>query len=432
MAAGTRLRFPESDAAPARIEAFGRSLVGLVNRAAPEKSALLLKPTNRKPHTGGERIKPGSGDEQILRSWVDTLARLTPAEAAAALRYSDDAALPPVGAPVLRRLTHSQYNNTVRDLLGELSQPAGQFPPEDFVNGFNNQYQEQSLSPALFEAYSAAAEKLARNVIRRGNLAALGARAAFVRQFGEKAFRRPLTPPETKRYETLLASEPVFEKGAQAVIEAMLQSPNFLFRLDDTPDAALKPYATASRLSYALWNTMPDKALLESAAGGELGTPEGLQRVVRRLLAAPQAKEALNEFVAQWLRFDRALTSARDRRLYPNFSRETAVAMTEETRRFVADLVWNNRDFTELFTAPHGYVNPDLATLYGVTAPTKEFDRVDFTPESERAGILGQGLFLTLTSKPNDTSPTARGLFIREHFLCQKVADPPPGVSTDL
>jgi hypothetical protein len=106
--------------------------------------------------------------------------------------------------------------------------------------------------------------------------------------------------------------------------------------------------------------------------------------------------------------------------------------MTEETRRFLSGLVWNGGNFMDAFTATYGLVSGELAGIYGVEAPEKEFDRVEFPAASERGGLLGQGLFLALTSKPDDTSPTARGLFVREQFLCQHVADPPPGVNTNL
>jgi hypothetical protein len=132
------------------------------------------------------------------------------------------------------------------------------------------------------------------------------------------------------------------------------------------------------------------------------------------------------------MRFDRVLTSTKDRRRFPQYTRETAIAMTEETRRFISDLVWGDQNFTDLFTADYGYLNADLAAVYKMPAPAAEFTKVTFPPESERAGLLGQALFLSLTSKPDDTSPTARGLFVREQFLCQKVADPPPGVNTNL
>jgi hypothetical protein len=150
------------------------------------------------------------------------------------------------------------------------------------------------------------------------------------------------------------------------------------------------------------------------------------------MLAEPRAREALNEFISQWLRFDRLLTASKDRRKFPLYTRETAIAMTEEARVFASDLVWNDRNFMTLFTADYGFVSPELAAIYGVPAPAKEFDRVSFPAGSERAGLLGQGLFLALTAKPEDSSPTARGLFVREQFLCQHVPDPPAGVNTNL
>ncbi|MGH9845392.1 MAG: DUF1592 domain-containing protein, partial [Blastocatellia bacterium] len=440
VASVTRLIFPETDATPERIEAFGRSLVALVDSNAPDASLLLAKPTNRIPHAGGLRIKPGSEDEAILKSWIIRLTRLSDTERTLALRRRDqevaDAAPP---ATALRRLTHSQYNHTVRDLLGDETAPANQFPPEDFVNGFKNQYQSQNLSPLLVEAYSAAAERLARNAFQGGDRRGLipckpsaACRARFVREFGLKAFRRLLEPDEQRRYESLFRRETDFFRGAQLVVEAMLQSPHFLFRLDATANLKWKPYATASRLSYALWDGMPDAPLFESASRGELATPQGVEAAARRMLADPRARQSLDEFVSQWLRFDRLLTAGKDRRRHPNFNRETAVAMTEETRAFVSDLVWNDRNFLDLFTADYTFANADLAQIYDLPAPAREFDRVRFAPESERAGLLGQTLFLALTAKPDDTSPTARGLFIREQFLCQHVAEPPPGVNTNL
>ena len=196
--------------------------------------------------------------------------------------------------------------------------------------------------------------------------------------------------------------------------------------------ARLKPYAAANRLSYGLLDTMPSPELLAAAARGDLSGPEGVERTARKMLEQPQAREALNEYFSQWLRFDRLLTASKDRRKFPLYTRETARAMTEEARTFFSDLVWNDRNFMTFFTADYGYVTPDLAAIYNVTAPARDFDRVPFPAASQRAGILGQGLFLALTSKPDDSSPTARGLFVREQFLCQHVPDPPPGVNTNL
>lgn len=444
VASPTRLHFPEPGAAPEALEAFGKSLVVLIDRENPEKSLLLNKPTNRIAHAGGERIAPGSDDEKVLREWVDRLTRLSNVELSAALKYREEQDSGAGGGEVsqadLRRLTHSQYNHTVRDLLGDQTAPANRFPPEDFVNGFRNQYESQSLSPLQIEAYSAAAERLAANAFRGGDTHGLipckedtaDCRARFVREFGLKAFRRPLEEVEQKRYEALMAGADGLIPGAQLVTEAMLQSTSFLFRLDSSPEADWRPYAMASRLSYAIWDSMPDSGLLQAAARGEIDTPEGVAKMTRRMLDDPRARESLSEFVSQWMRFDRILQASKDRRKFPQFTHETAVAMTEEARIFVADLVWNDRNFMDLFTADYGYADADLASIYGVQAPAKDFDKVAFPQDSSRAGVLGQALFLSITAKPEDSAPTARGLFVREQFLCQKVPEPPAGVNTNL
>jgi len=441
VASATRLHFPEADADADKIAAFGNSLVVLIDRQNSDRSLLLLKPTARIPHTGGERIKPNSQEEAVLRAWIAKLGQLSGVELAAALKYRELEGQGGEAAQdaLMRRLTHSQYNHTVRDLLGDQTGPATQFPPEDFVNGFLNQSRGQSISPLLEEAYSNSAETLAQATFRGGDTHRLlsckpsaECGKQFVREFGLKAFRRPLEPEEQQRYEALLAKQPGFTQGAQLVVEAMLQSPNFLFWINTTPDPKLKAWARASRLAYSLWDTMPDAELFAAAERGELATRAGVEQQVRRMLADPRAHESLDEFVSQWLRFDRLTTANKDRRRFPYFTRETASAMITEARTFISDLVWNDGSFMDLFTANYGYVSPELARIYGVPAPARDFERVAFPANSERAGILGQGLFLALTAKPDESSPTARGLFVREQFLCQHVPDPPPGVNTNL
>jgi hypothetical protein len=349
--------------------------------------------------------------------------------ASATLAFAD-------GRP-LRRLTHSQYNNTVRDLLGDQTRPADAFPQEDFVNGFKNQISAQDISPLLAEAYNAAAERLAKSAFLGGQdsnhlipckPANAGCAGRFVRSFGLRAFRRPLTPAEIARYTAVLANEAKrtgdFLSGAQMVIEAMLQSPKFLFRVE----GGANPYEVAAGLSYFLWDTMPDEELFRAAASGEAG----VEKALKRMIADPMARQAVDEFTAEWLRFDLVQSAVKDRTLFPQFTPELAIAMTEETRRLVADLVWNDGNFMDLFTAGYAYVNSDLASLYGIGAPANEFDRVRLVPTTERAGILGQGTFLAQTSKPGETSPTVRGYFVREQFLCQQVLDPPPGTNSNL
>jgi hypothetical protein len=348
------------------------------------------------------------------------------------------------GSPLIRRLTHSQYNNTVRDLLGDQTRPADAFPQEDYVNGFKNQTAAQDIPPLLADAYHAAALSLAKAAFQGGDdlrhLLPCKPRSAadsdcavkFIRQFGQRAFRRPLTPAEVERYSALLSKESRrtghFTDGAQLVVEAMLQSPKFLFRLE----GGSRAYDVASRLSYFLWDGMPDDNLLASAASGELATTAGVEKAVRRMLTDPRAKPALDEFTSEWLRFDLVLNTVKDRAVYPQFTPELAIAMTEETRRLVADAVWSDRNFMDIFQADYAFVNSDLATLYKLPAPANEFDKVKFPADFDRAGILGEAMFLAATSKPEETSPTVRGYSVREQFLCQIIPDPPPGVNSTL
>lgn len=446
--AATRLHFPRYGATAEEIAAFGLSLAVLVDRANPEQSLLFQKPTNRVPHTGGERIARGSDHERLLLEWIRELAAVTEEEQRAAAARKVALARRLTAKPaLLRRLTHSQYNHTVRDLLGDRTEPASAFPPEDFVHGFRNQIEAQGISPLQAEAYSLAAAKLARSAFLGGDRNGLvpcrpqsyddaACRLRFIREFGRRAFRRPLAEEEVRRYEQLFQSgarrTQEFLKGAEIVVEAMLQSPNFLFIADYGPSSPWYGYANASRLAYLLWDTMPDEALLEEAARGGLRTAAQIEQAARRMLGDQRARQAAGEFLSQWMRFDRVRTAVRDRRLYRQFTAELAAAMIEETKRLFDHLVFGDANFMEFFTARYSFLNSDLARLYELPVPAEEFGRVDFPPDSPRAGILGQALFHTLTSKPEETSPTERGLFIREHFLCQEVPPPPPGVNANL
>ena len=306
-------------------------LSSLVDRADASKSLLLTKPTNVVRHTGGVRIKPGSAEEQIVAKWAASLASASDATLAAAMKTlaaSEGEAAP---KQLVRRLTHAQYNNTVRDLLGDYSKPAERFPPEDYVDGFKNQLTGQGMPPLLVETYSTAAERLALNAFRIGDINGLvpckpasfsdqKCRDAFVRGFGLRAFRRPLTDDEVKRYSAVFSEQARvsrrFLDGARVVVEAMLQSPNFLFHVEAGPDGRYADYDVASRLSYLLWNTMPDEALFEAAAKGELSTAAGRERAARRMLEnAPQGREALDQFFEEWLRFDRVVNAVKRARL---------------------------------------------------------------------------------------------------------------------
>ena len=443
VASATRVHFPSDTASQEQIERFGRGLAALVNRNAPEESLLFNKPTNRIPHTGGPLIEPGSPEEQSLLEWVRHLARL-PAEQLAEERSKRPSPIPE--AP-LRRLTHSQYNNTVRDMLGDKTRPARRFPAEDFVNGYQNQVAAQSITPLLAEAYSNAAEKLARHAFRFGDpnrfipckpagAADRSCASKFIREFGLKVFRRPLTENEHDVFLSLLLDEgrnkDDFHQGARLIVETMLQAPDFLFLVERGESGGRRQFQVASRLSYFLWDTLPDDELLRAAAAGELATPETVEKQGRRMLADPRARQTLDQFLAQWLRFDRALGTVKDAVKYKNFTPQVAESMTEETRRLFHHYAWGDRDFRGFFTADFTFANDFLTELYGLASPPAPFALVRFPADFSRAGVLGHGTYLAQTGKPDETSPTERGLYIREHFLCQTVPPPPPGVNAAL
>ena len=203
VASGTRIHFPEKAATPDQIELFGLSLAAVVDRNNPTNSLLFLKPTNRIKHTGGERVKPGSDQEKVLSEWIRYLATTPQKSLSAERQRLIESAGGGKEQHLVRRLTHSQYDNTVRDLLGDYSKPALHFPPEDYVDGFKDQAKYQGMTPLLVDAYSSAAEKLATNAFRAGDInglvpckptgpADIKCRDQFVRSFGLRAFRRPL------------------------------------------------------------------------------------------------------------------------------------------------------------------------------------------------------------------------------------------------
>src|SRR5438445_555886 len=172
---------------------------------------------------------------------------------------------------------------------------------------------------------------------------------------------------------------------------------------------------------------MPSADLLRAAEAGELGSSAEIRKTARRMLDNPQTGRSLEVFLAQWMRFDRVMAAVRNARNYPDFSNSLLPVMTEETKRLFNHLVWDDKNFMEMFNADYTFLTRRLAQLYGLEPPAEEFGMVKYPAGSARAGVLGHAGLLTLTGNQTDTSPTARGLFVREHFLCQNVPPPPPG-----
>ena len=265
---------------------------------------------------------------------------------------------------------------------------------------------------------------------------------SFVRSFGRRAWRRPLADEEITRYAgiannaaTMLGN---FYGGLEYALAGLLQSPHFIYRTEvgepdpqDPSRRVLNGYEVATRLSYFLSATTPDDALLDAAAGGSLAMPDGLRSAAQRLVDAPAARTAAQSFFTELLRLGELNNLSQLPSIFPAAMSPTlGTSMRTETLRVLEDIAFTrDADYRTLFETPNTFVNGELAKIYGLTSPTgTSFVATTLAASGPRAGILGQAGVLAMTSHPNATSPTRRGKFIREVFLCQSVDPPPPDV----
>jgi hypothetical protein len=392
---------------------------------------------------GGTGLAPGAGTGAVGATGTGG-AGATAASCA-------PAAEPMIGSTPLRRLSVVEYGNTVRDLFGP-GAPAPDLLPDARTTGFDNNADLLTVSPAAAERYLTAAETLAGTAT--ANLGALSpclatATAAseascvdgFIRDFGRRAFRRPLVDAEVTALGGLFAgARGDGDSLAQAVavtIAGMLQSPYFLYRTEVAQAAAgqtvarLAPFELASRLSYLLWGSMPDETLMAAAAADQLGNKELIAAQARRMLDDPRARAMVAGFDEQWLQTYRLTSIQKDAATFPDFSPAIAAAMKTETDMFVDDVVWQSGgSVMDLFTAPYTFRNKTLATFYGAGAgPTgSTFARVDLDP-ARAAGLLTQGGVMAAIAHAVDTDPTRRGKFVRVQLLCESIPPPPPDVN---
>ncbi len=323
------------------------------------------------------------------------------------------------GVAPLRRLLESEYNNTVRDLLGDTSNPANAFPPDQKVGDFSNTATALTVSPLLAQSYEAAAEQIATNAV--ANLSALSScdttttgedacATQFIQTFGKRAFRRPLTQDEQTALTTLYQSNKSaadYNNGIQSVIEAILQSAAFLYRPEFGLASAvqggvvpLTSYEMASRLSYFLWSSMPDDALFAAADADVLRSPAQIAGQANRLLADPKAQPAVSQFFSEWLGVDDIDSAPKDPATYPPYTPDVQSAMQQETLAFTDWVMWqSDARLATLLTAPVSFMNQSLAQFYGITGVTgTAFQQVQLDP-TERAGILTQGAVMSVTGK---------------------------------
>ena len=260
----------------------------------------------------------------------------------------------------------------------------------------------------------------------------------IIASLARQAFRRPLEGSEVGELMGFFEEGQKaggFEIGIRDALWAILASPRFIFRLEETPENIrpgeiyeLGDADLASRLSFFLWAAPPDEELVRLAQEGRLHNEEELERQTRRMLADPRAESLATRFASQWLRLQDLERINPDAQLYPYFNHQLKEAMDRETELLFHHIVQEDRSVMELLTADYTFVNERLAKHYGIRGVTgNAFRRVDL-PGENRRGLLGHGSILMMTSHANRTSPVLRGKWVMEVLLGSPPPPPPPSV----
>lgn len=344
----------------------------------------------------------------------------------------------------LRRLTHAEYANTVRDLLGvDPAALVATFPEDVTTGSFDNDAANQTISVLLGERYLDTAQAVASQVVADPDReAVLGCDPAqgpeclrtIATTLGRRAWRRPLEQDEVEALLALSADQATPQEQASIMIEALLQSPKFLFRVelgeptDDPSLRRLTGYEVGTRLSYFLWGTTPDDALLDAAELGELDSVEGLEAHARRMLADDRARAAMHDFAEQWFQVRELSDQYRDPEQFPDWGEALADSMRQELALLLDDFMGEDQSFLGIYTADHGYVDARLAELYGVSGGGEALTAVSWDDDDERGGLLTTAAFATASSRAGDTSPVTRAVYVREVVLCDPPPAPPPDV----
>lgn len=360
---------------------------------------------------------------------------------------SNDCTSPAPPSAPLRRLTRFEYNNTVRDLAKVTDAPANNFPPEEIGSGFGTDADAQTVSEVLAEKYLSTAAKIAASLTSAERIAELAPCAASVTAATEAscarsvidafvplAYRRPLEAGEAdglvQLFQTVRTAGSTFASSLAAVIEAVLQSPEFLYRPELGVPVEGRPewrrprgHEMAARLSYLFWGSMPDEPLRSAAASGGLDTPEQVRAQAARLLEDPRARDVVRFFFDGLLPIQGLSNLMRTE--FPQFNGKIGSLMRQETQTFLENLVFGGGSWPEAFTAPYSYMNQELAEFYGISGVTgSAFQKVPLDGV-KRAGLMTQGGVVAGPIHSNETNPVVRGSFVLNKLLCVKIAIPP-------
>lgn len=355
------------------------------------------------------------------------------------------------------RISHRQWENTVVDLF-ELSGPTNlsETFADDPLGGkaFDNNSASLEVTPNLWADYQEAAEDVAEMVTTDPGLLAkiipadlpaeMPDRArAWVEEFGLRAWRRPLTPSEIASVAALFdqagAHYPEmdpFVGGVRLALELFLQSPHFVYRVELSDQVEgndlvpLSEWELASRLSYTLWDTMPDPELFRAAEAGELTTDAGLETQIERMLGSDRAKSTIRSFFAQLNQSDQYVNLTKSTTTYPDFDAAVGEDMRQELLKFVEHVAFEEGGgLRELLTSRVTFVTPRLAEIYGIDPSTLEFDESGFAQVeldgAQRSGILTRAGFLAWKGTESQPDTILRGVFVNRRFICSELGEPP-------
>jgi hypothetical protein len=356
---------------------------------------------------------------------------------------------------LLRRLTRMQFRNALNDVFGyavDITALDADSWDENFASigasvvVTSDQGAEQyntaieNAVNAVFSDATKRAQFIGCTPTGQSNDACV---RGFIQKLGQRAWRRPLASAELDQYGTLAAGAATTLgsaiEGARWATVALFESPNFIYRPElgaPAPNGAMRftGYEMAGRLSFLIWNSLPDQTLMDQAASGMLATADGIRSAATRMLATTAGRESAGAFAEEYLRLDRVLTQGKDLSFFPEYGPDLQAAMVRDMRETWASLVFDDRaSALDLFTTTKVVVNLNLATLYGLdttglTATT--FKTMALPANGPRAGILSKAALLSEFANQQSGSPTLRGKFIRESLMCSAVPPPPPGVNT--
>ena len=370
-----------------------------------------------------------------LRDWIDAGAAWPYEELDRAVHGGGNRAI----GNWVPRLTVSEYIESVQASLGvDVSAEAREILPAELrADGFSNTAYNLNVDLRHVEAYARLAETVAGRLDVGKVFEGEAVTEEWVLGLGQRLLRGVLTEHELMLFLGLGTSVTEVggsaEEAARYVVEAMLQAPRFLYRVElqrgDGKAWPIDPHELASRISYMVWGAPPDDELLAMAQSGTLADEEEVSRQVDRMLGDPRAIARSKQFIEQWLDLDRLANLRPNPERFPHWEPSLGADMRAETLAFFEELVWERQQpLAHLMNAQFTYLTPRLANHYGLESDRPGLAQFDLSSIASRGGLLTHGSVLTMGG--DDASMVTRGLFILRDVLFSEVGDPPPGLDT--